>query len=240
MGKITVITKYWTSLVRFLREHVSDERPFIYVALGDSTVAGVGASRSERSYTGLIYAHLQELFQPAVYHNFGKSGARISDILKDQLGPAIAASPTLITLSVGANDILKRTPVKTFRKRLTTLIDELQARTKALIVITNIPNFSLMPAIPRSLKTIAKYRITRFNAVISDIAASRSLILIDAYHYTGTFNRQFPTELVYRDGFHPSDFGYALWANMILVALRDKLETLRQQRHHHRFLPHFS
>ena len=240
MGSKTIITRYWTSFVRFLGKHISNENPFVYVALGDSTVAGVGASRSERSYTGLIYTHLQELFQFAVYHNFGKSGARISDVRKDQLEPAIAAAPALITLSVGANDILKRTPVKTFRRRLTALISDLQGQTKALIVITNVPNFSLLPAIPRSFKTLAKYRIKRFNAVIDTVAASHNLILIDAYHYTGTFTRQFSTELVYTDGFHPSDFGYALWANMILIALRDKLEALRQPRHRHRFLPHFS
>lgn len=207
---------------------------FVYVALGDSTVEGIGASQLDRAYASLIHAQVSRSFKGAIHFNFGKSGARAQEVVEDQLQPAIAASPDLITLSVGANDILRHTKLSAFRRSLTHLIESLRANTHAIIVITNIPNFSLLRVIPVPLKPFARLRIQRFNAHIRSLAERYDLIHIDAYRQTTLFVRQFPNELVYKDGFHPSDFGYALWANTILLALQDKLVALQHQRHVHR------
>lgn len=210
------------------------DSPFVYVALGDSTVEGVGASHLDRTYASLVHADLQLNFKGAIHYNLGKSGAQTRDVLSTQLQQAIAANPDLITLSVGANDILRRVRYGDFRRNLTHIIASLRANTHAIIVITNIPNFSLLHVVPAPLKPLARLRIQRFNSAILHLAKTYDLVHIDAFRQTTIFVRQFPDEVLYKDGFHPSDFGYALWANSIILALRDKLIAhKRQQTHGH-------
>jgi lysophospholipase L1-like esterase len=216
------------ALMRLVQHVPFRQAPFVYVALGDSTVEGVGASQLSRTYASLIYADLSLSFKGATHYNLGKSGARASDVLEGQLQQAIAVNPDLITLSVGANDILRHSSLGAFRRNLTHIVESLRANTHAIIAITNIPNFSLLRVIPPPMKPLAKLRIQRFNAAVLRIAKKYDLVHVDAYRQTTVFVRQFPGEVIYKDGFHPSDFGYALWANAILMALHDKLELLKR------------
>lgn len=206
-------------------------RPFTYAAIGDSTVEGVGASKPAKAYAGILYAIIKQNFKHATYYNFGVGGARAIDVLEGQAEQAIAVRPDLITLSVGANDIVRRTSLEAFRNSLTTLIERLQAETGAIIVITNVPNFSRLRSVPRLLKPVARHRIERFNAAILDIAHTHNLVYIDTFQTSTVFAYHYP-EAVAGDNFHPSDFGYALWASTIAAALQDKLTLLKLGNYH--------
>ncbi len=200
--------------------------PFTYVALGDSTVEGVGATHASRTYAHLVYMELQHSFKRVTYTNLGKRGARIADVLTAQLERAIALKPDLITISIGANDVLHRTKLKVFRAQLNDLLSTLQHKTHAMIVLTNIPNFSLTRAVPRALKPVANLRINQYNDAILSIATLHKVTHIDTYHQSTIFAKSFP-EAISGDNFHPSDFGYALWANTIVTAIHDKLVLLK-------------
>lgn len=207
---------------RFRRFTHRARSPFTYVALGDSTVEGIGASHPRRAYAGLIHAGIRTIFAETTYHNLGKSGARVRDVVADQLESAVRAQPSLVTISVGANDILHRTRLAAFEHDLTTLVSRLRQETQATIVITNVPNFSSLPAVPRPLRSIANFRIRQYNARILRIAHAYQAVHIDAYRQSTVLTKLFP-EAVYSDGFHPSDFGYALWATTIMNAVQERL-----------------
>jgi lysophospholipase L1-like esterase len=218
------------SLQQRLRQIWSFHRatPFVYVALGDSTVEGVGASQLSRTYASLVHAEVSQRFKGALHYNLGKSGARAEDVVTGQLDHAIAMKPDLVTLSVGANDILRHTKLGVYRRNLIRIVESLRSQTHAIIVVTNIPNFSLLRVIPTPLKPFAKFNIQRFNAAILGVAEKYNLVHIDAFRQTTLFIRQFPNEVIYKDGFHPSDFGYALWANTIMTSLEEKLAHLQR------------
>lgn len=199
---------------------------FTYVAIGDSTVEGIGASVPAKAYAGIVYSVIKLSFHKATYHNFGKSGARVQDVLAGQTDKAIAANPDLITLSVGANDIVRHTKLADFRSDLTGLIEKLQAGTHAMIVVTNVPNFSTLRSIPHVLKPVAKRRIKQFNGCILEVARAHNVDHIDTYHHSTILARQFP-EAVASDNFHPSDFGYAIWASMVMATIQQKLAQFR-------------
>jgi len=222
------ISDFLHSLSHVLRHPAwqNRRRPFTYAAIGDSTVEGVGASKPAKAYAGILYAIIKQNFKHATYYNFGVSGARAIDVLEGQTEKAVAVRPDLITLSVGANDIVRRTSLEAFRASLTALIERLQAETEAIIVITNVPNFSRLRSVPRLLKPVARRRIERFNAAILDIAHSHNLIYIDTFQTSTVFAHNYP-EAVAGDNFHPSDFGYALWASTIAAAIQDKLTLLK-------------
>jgi len=53
----------------------------MYVALGDSTVEGVGASRPELNYVSRLHARLHEVYRHARVENLGVGGATSVDVL---------------------------------------------------------------------------------------------------------------------------------------------------------------
>jgi len=196
----------------------SREKPFSYVALGDSTVEGVGASQPARSYTGIIHEHLKQARKNTIYNNFGKSNAKISDILKTQLDKAIALQPDLITISIGANDIRHRTPIKEFEHNLELLLKTLKKETTAEIIINNVPPLANAPIIPKHMRIATGLLLSRINNVIKKQAEKSNVIMVDIYNQSLLFVRNYP-EVVSKDGLHPSDFGYAIWANTIITEI---------------------
>ena len=80
----------------------------LYVALGDSAAQGIGASRPERGYVGLLAQRLRDATgQPVQVINLSRSGAVLGDVLDTQL-PALVAlgrTPDLLTVAIGGNDI---------------------------------------------------------------------------------------------------------------------------------------
>src|SRR5918998_6393014 len=80
-------------------------QPVHYVALGDSTVAGIGASSPEKHYVGVLYARLREVYPQARLTNLGVSGATSADVVRGQLRRAGAPRPPPGTTSNAPHDI---------------------------------------------------------------------------------------------------------------------------------------
>src|SRR5262245_12522119 len=85
--------------------------PVVYVALGDSTVEGVGATSKDRHYVGRLLARLRAVYPGARLVNLGIGGATSADVLAAQVDQAVDIKPDLVTLSVGPNDITTGVPV---------------------------------------------------------------------------------------------------------------------------------
>ena len=57
----------------------------MYVALGDSTVYGVGANGPEQNYVSRLYERLRSVYPDARMTNLGVSGATAADVVDGQL-----------------------------------------------------------------------------------------------------------------------------------------------------------
>ncbi|HRN96799.1 MAG TPA: SGNH/GDSL hydrolase family protein [Candidatus Levybacteria bacterium] len=196
---------------------------FTYVALGDSTVEGIGASHISKTYTAVINSALQKSYKKVTYHNFGKRGVHVADVVQTQLQKTIESQPDLITISIGANDIFKRKSIKQFTAHLDLLLRTLTDQTDATIVINTIPDFSHVPSIPPVLRTYCKVQGGRFNKIIEQTAHNHSIIVADLYTHTKVLGKNYP-EIFAEDGLHPSDLGYAIWAQSILTKIEDILQ----------------
>lgn len=194
---------------------------FVYVAIGDSAAEGIGASSLMRTYPGVIYSYLKRNNRHTIFHNLGKRRSPVSWVIKEQLEKTISLNPNLITISVGANDIrIKNLPWR-FEKQLRHLVRELKTKTKATIVINTLPDFTHTSWVPKLLKPVVSISIKQFNARIEKVASEEGIVCVDLYHQANIFS-EYP-EATANDGFHPSDFGYALWANSIIAELRKTL-----------------
>lgn len=203
-----------------------EPEPFGYVALGDSTVEGIGATDKSKSYAHLIYTDLNKHYDKVNYENFGKHGARVHDVVTRQLDAAIKARPKLITLSVGANDILHGTNLRSFRDDMRALLHTL-SQTGALLIVTNVPDFSFTRRVPRAIKPAVRMRIKQYNRVIDNAAIAAGATVVDTFQESAVIAKRFP-EAVSGDNFHPSDLGYLLWANTMLTIIHERMRNSKR------------
>lgn len=192
----------------------------IYVALGDSTGVGVGAEHG--GYVGRVFERIKHERPGSRLTNLCVSGATTEDVLRDQTGPAISSSTTLVTLGIGINDAGRGVSVERFARNYEEIIKRVRARTNAPIVITNLPDVSLAPVVPLFMRDEARRRIELYNERITDIATRYGLRVVDAF---STTHEVIPThpEFFSADGFHPSDIGYEYWAKTMWPTVKEAI-----------------
>lgn len=183
--------------------------PIVYVALGDSTGAGVGAA--DGGYVLRLHQRILRNRPDSQLVNLCISGATTADVLQAQLDKGVEKNPQLVTLGIGINDIGHGVPLARFTENYDRILSTLKEKTQAKIVVTNIPDISSAPMIPSSMRNQYRQQIITFNQRLEEIANRRGVSVFDIYSIT---TRDLPSHPEYfsRDGFHPSDAGYELWA----------------------------
>ena len=183
--------------------------PIVYVALGDSTGSGVGAR--EGGYVLRLFNRLVKRRPESRLSNLCVSGATTADLLRSQLQRGVALNPDLVTVGIGINDIGHGLTLEQFSKNYEEILSTLREKTRAQIVVSNIPDVSSAPRIPGSLRNEYQQRIQRFSQRLEEIAARHGVTVFDVYTITHAELASHP-EYFSADGFHPSDEGYELWA----------------------------
>ncbi|MCU1229100.1 MAG: lysophospholipase L1-like esterase [Acidobacteria bacterium] len=194
-----------------------------YVILGDSTAAGVGADYQQ----GIAVQTTAELSKShtVTMTNLGVSGARIHDVLKEQLPRAAAIKPDLVLLAVAPNDVTHLTCIGSMRRDLLAIVLRLRAANpNVAIVITGSADMSTPPRIPRLLRGIAGARARAVNRMFVSVAKQQRLTFAPIAAETGPLFKKDPS-LFGPDRFHPNERGYAVWTAVINRALAEALTT---------------
>ena len=195
----------------------------VYVALGDSTVEGVGATTAGNNYVGRLDARLRDRYPRARTVNLGVAGATSYDVRDGQLERAVALKPHLVTLSIGPNDITAKVPVKIYAENLETILGRLAADTQAVVVVNLLPDLAVTPRFRnRDSAPLVGRLSAEFNDVVTRLAKRHGALVVDLYEAS---RREVPghPELLAADGYHPSDLGYARWAELMWDAVRTRL-----------------
>jgi lysophospholipase L1-like esterase len=127
------------------------------------------------------------------------------------LDRGVEKNPQIVTLGIGINDVGHNVPLERFAENYDRILTTLKEKTQAQIVVTNIPDISSAPVVPSSLRSHYRQQIVTFNQRLEEIANRHGVTVYDIYSIT---TRELPSHPEYfsRDGFHPSDAGYELWA----------------------------
>ena len=195
----------------------------VYVALGDSTVEGVGASSSEDNYVSRLHERLRGIYPLTRMTNLGVGGATASGVRKRQLARAIKLRPDLVTLSIGPNDITEKRSLDDYSRDIDRILQALTVRTTAVVVVNLIPDLGVTPRFRGQEREEAlRQRVLDFNEVLSRHALAYGAEIVDLY---GPSQREVPRrpELVAVDRYHPSDAGYALWAELMWVGIEARV-----------------
>ncbi|MFN2405721.1 MAG: SGNH/GDSL hydrolase family protein [Pyrinomonadaceae bacterium] len=183
--------------------------PIVYVALGDSTGAGVGAV--DGGYPTRLFKRLLEQRPGSELANLCVSGADTANLLRYQLDKGVQKDPQLVTLGIGINDIGHGISLEQFGQNYERILSTLKEKTDAQIVVSNLPDISSAPMVPSSMRNQYRQQIVTYNQRLEEIANRHGVTVFDIYSIT---TRELPSHPEYfsRDGFHPSDDGYELWA----------------------------
>jgi len=184
-----------------------------YIAAGDSTAVGEGASTVEGTYTVKIANELQKT-NSVTYKNIAVSGSKTKHVINNQLQEIIKFNPDLITISIGANDLTHRISSEEILNNYQTIITELTTQTKAKIYITNIPNFTGADLLPWLYIKYLERTSEPINKQLQSLESDRvKIINIHDFGWDSFADKSVTYSL---DHFHPSDIGYQNWANAFL------------------------
>jgi len=186
-------------------------RPVVYLALGDSTGVGVGAAAG--GYAARLHSRIESARPGSRLVNLCATGAATADLLNMQVELAGAARPTLVTIGVGANDLIRGVSAEQFARNFEEVVLRLRRQTDAPVVIMNIPDLSLAPAVPAYMRDSSRRHILVFNARIAEVAARHGLPVVDLFGRSPEFSSR--PEYFSPDGLHPSDAGYDYWAGLL-------------------------
>jgi lysophospholipase L1-like esterase len=182
--------------------------PSRLLVLGESTVAGLGASTHESALAGQFALRLAEhLGRPVEWHVTGLNGVTARRVIDELLPMVPDAAFDHILLGIGGNDVMKLSSPRVWRRDMTELLGILRARhPEAVIFISNCPMIVMSPVIPEPVKTIL-WRLSRLhNANV--IEFTRAMPRVFYYPQPADVT----LEGFFADGIHPSEQGYADWA----------------------------
>jgi lysophospholipase L1-like esterase len=187
--------------------------PERFLALGDSFTIGTGTT-PDRSFPAVLVriwaggGHDVTLANPAV------NGYTTDDLIRDELPLVGSFHPTLVTLLIGANDIVRGSTEDRYRRQLGVIYEGIHADTPgARLIALPQPDWSLSPAGSGfgDLASIARV-IERFNEVARSEAARAGAEWVDLFPLMRDQGRR---KMFASDGLHPSAEAYAEWARAL-------------------------
>jgi acyl-CoA thioesterase-1 len=178
-----------------------------YLALGDSTAQGIGASSPSRGYVGLIASRLESQTNKKVrVINLSKTGANMKDYLADQAPLIQQIKADIVTIEIGANDVTGLEPDSfrsDFKKVLATLPDG--------AYVANMPRFNSRPS--STNKAIQASMI-----IEEELKLWPQLEFVDLQRQTTEHQSIFGFA---PDLFHPNNISYKYWADAFWISIQN-------------------
>jgi len=188
--------------------------------IGESTVAGLGASSHELALAGQFAKNLsQKIGRPVEWTVVGKSGVTARQTIDNLLPRMPAEKFDYILVGLGGNDVLKLSTPARWRSDMKELLERLRAANPdAVIFLSNCPMIRLSPALPNPLRSVLWQLSKLHNDNVHDLTSQMER----------TFYYPQPADVhlegFFADGIHPSERGYSDWAAAMMRYFTDNHE----------------
>jgi lysophospholipase L1-like esterase len=186
-----------------------------YVALGDSFTEGVGdpdpgRPNGLRGWADRVAEVLAAQSRDFSYANLAIRGRKLPQILEEQVEPALALAPDLVTIHAGTNDLLRpKVDIDDLWRRYDEAISRL-TRSGASVVMFTVGD----PGAGR-LSAPLRGRWAIYNEFLREIADTRGALLVDMWRWRGL-----PTSAILDvDRLHLNPHGHRLIAGKVLDVL---------------------
>lgn len=187
------------------------QRAYIrFAALGDSATYGIGDREGDRyrGWAGLLITSMSREHDVSAC-NVAVPGARVADVLADQLDVALEHRPHLASLIVGLNDTLRTDwDPDAVRRDLLVCAEELSAQ-GAVLMTTRFHDHTRVFRLPPFLARPMRQRIEDLNDAYDEIHQRFGGIMVDLASHPGIYDREFWSV----DRLHPSELGHRALAD---------------------------
>ena len=179
----------------------------VYVALGDSAAQGVGATRPERGYVGLLAEQVRKATgQPVQVVNLSVSGAKVADVVAEQLPQLDGFAPDLVTVAIGGNDVRGYD-----RERFAADVDRL---------VAGLPVGTFVADVPYFMHGRWETDSAEAAGIVREAARAAGLVVVPLNDELRGEGLQAMLTQTSADLFHPDDDGHAVWARAFWQAVR--------------------
>ncbi|NNL49692.1 MAG: SGNH/GDSL hydrolase family protein [Woeseiaceae bacterium] len=185
------------------------------LAIGDSIIAGVGATTLSNALVGQTATALATLLDGGVnWQALGVSGYSSEKVLNRLLPKLPETKFDYVILSVGVNDVTGLTTLRQWRRNLNFLLSRLQAHSPdAVIAVAGLPPLHGFPLLPQPLRAVFGMRGRTFDEELRKILEGLPNCVYAPLDFDPDPSQFAP------DGYHPSEESYAVYGQH----LADKL-----------------
>ena len=175
------------------------------LAIGDSIIAGVGASELSAALVGQTASALATSRNCRVsWRAPGVSGYDSTKILERLLPELPDVAFDFIIVSVGVNDITGLTTVRKWRRNLSLILGQLQDHSPdAVIAVAGMPPLHGFPLLPQPLRAAFGMRARSFDEIAKTVVDRHE----NSLHVPLDFEPD--PEKFAPDGYHPSEESYS-------------------------------
>lgn len=177
------------------------------LAVGESTVAGVGARNHGEALTGQFAKHLSAATGKTVHWRaVGESGINVRETVRRLVPRLPDEEIDVVLIALGGNDVFGLSSPRRWRREMSKLLEILTAKyPKAKILVANVPMVRDFRAMPNPLRFILSRlaKLQHFNSR-EFVAPLANAVYFDCVKRVD--------DDFFSDGIHPSAHGYNLWA----------------------------
>jgi lysophospholipase L1-like esterase len=197
-------------------EYMTQHHPWSrYVALGDSFTEGIGdpehgVAGGHRGWADRVAEQLAVRTDDFAYANLAVRGRLLQRIIDEQIEPALALQPDLISISAGGNDILRPgSDPDEVATRIDRAILRLSSNGATVVMFTG-PDIGMTPVLRRLRGKLAIY-----NENLRAVAARHGALVVDMW----ALRELQDARMWDKDRLHFSPLGHHTIARAVLTTL---------------------
>lgn len=212
--------------------NVNAKKTVKLIALGESTIAGVGVATHKEGFTGALAKELASLINVNIdWKVYARSGYTAQSISRKIVPKIQEEKADLIVIGLGGNDAFTLSSPKKWRKNIEKLIGDLHKKyPKATIVFCNMPPIKEFPAFTPLIKFTIGNLVELLGQELTHLVKKHQNIF-----YFGETIRlknwidKIPTGAkkvdFFSDGMHPSKLTYQTWAKDIATNISNNIDV---------------
>lgn len=190
--------------------------PLRLIALGESTVAGIGAATHATALAGQVAVALGQHANRSVnWLVVARSGINARKCLTELVPKLAGRRADVVVIALGVNDSIEFHTAQRWAADVERLIDAVRAEVGDVpVLLSGVPPLDYFPALPQPLSTVLGARSASLGEASVRLASRLKRVL----HVPFQIERKRSVDLFCADGFHPSELGYKLWAEQLVTA----------------------
>jgi len=208
---------------------VGEGRPFKMLAIGESTIAGVGVKTHEEGFTGAMAKELAACLNVKIsWKVYARSGYTAARVRSKLLPKILDQNIDLIVIGLGGNDAFTLNRPWVWVRDVKGIIEDLQEKYPATpIVFANMPPIKLFPAFTPAIHFVLGNLVEIHGEALGKLVQSMPNVyynsdVITLDRWLKRWNIDPETAQFFSDGVHPSKLTYQTWGKDLARFVLDK------------------